>query len=164
VDSYFEIVQPPRAVNDKQTSKGAPPGNGDITFTRRKVTPLAKASSALTQQLQSTSNNSTNPLTELYALISGRGEVASTNVTVFFPSARSPAGEPLELTVRKDATVEEVLGFALWSYWEEGWLPKLDEGLEPDDPKRKTRLSAVGWVLRIAEDDGEPDEDFPGTQ
>ena len=87
------------------------------------------------------------------------------NVTVFFPHARSSDGEveKLELSVRKDATVEEVLGFALWSYWEEGLLPKLDEGLGGDDDlKRKVRLSASGWVLRIAEDDGEVDEDFPG--
>ncbi|KAF7972458.1 hypothetical protein HWV62_17944 [Athelia sp. TMB] len=63
----------------------------------------------------------------------------------------------MDLVVRKDATMEEVLGFALWSYWEEGWLPKLGEGLEEEDPK----LSAVGWILRIAEDDGEVDEDFP---
>ena len=169
VDSYFEIVHPPRPNTDKRATKNIPSkeGGGDdsITFTRRKVGPPVRSSSALTQQLQATSNNSTNPFTELYALISGRGEVASMNVTVFFPHARSSDGEveKLELSVRKDATVEEVLGFALWSYWEEGLLPKLDEGLGGDDDlKRKVRLSASGWVLRIAEDDGEVDEDFPG--
>lgn len=68
----------------------------------------------------------------------------------------------MDLNVRKDATVEEVIGFALWNYWEEGWLPKLDDGLGGDeDPKRATRISAVGWILRIAEDDGEVDDDFP---
>lgn len=63
----------------------------------------------------------------------------------------------MDLSVRKDATVEEVLGFALWNYWEEGWLPKLDEGVGEEDP----RLAGVGWILRITEDDGEVDEDFP---
>lgn len=68
----------------------------------------------------------------------------------------------MDLNVRRDATVEEVIGFALWNYWEEGWLPKLDEGLSgEDDPKWGTKLSAVGWILRIAEDDGEVDDDFP---
>lgn len=76
---------------------------------------------------------------------------------VFFPFAQSPRGEAMDLSVRKDATVEEVLGFALWNYWEEGWMPKIGEGLSEDDPK----LSAVGWILRITEDDGEVDEDFP---
>ena len=51
----------------------------------------------------------------------------------------------------------------LWSYWEVVWLPKLDEGLGPDDLKMKTRLSAVGWLLRIVEDDREPDEGFRST-
>jgi hypothetical protein len=52
--------------------------------------------------------------------------------------------------------VEEVIGFGLWKYWEEGREPKLreDEGEE--------KLSAVGWGLRMVEDDGEVDEDFPG--
>lgn len=83
-------------------------------------------------------------------------------VRVFFPMARKPAGQALELSVRKDATVEEVLGYALWTYWEEGWLPKIDEGLDgEEDPKWAIKCSAVGWILRIAEEDGEVDEDFP---
>jgi hypothetical protein len=63
----------------------------------------------------------------------------------------------MALGVRKDASVEEVLGFALWSYWEEGWLPRLDE----DPNVLEEKLSAVGWVLKIAEEDGEVDGDFP---
>lgn len=104
------------------------------------------------------SSNSSNPFSDLYSAISGRGvpAAASTTITLFFPHARNPAGKPMTLNVRKDATMEEVLGFALWSYWEEGWEPRLDEGGGDED-----RLSAVGWVLRIAEDDGEVDEDFP---
>jgi len=98
----------------------------------------------------------------MYAAISGRGESASTNIQIYFPSAKQPQGEAMTLNVRRDATVEEAIGFALWSYWEVGWLPKLDEGLSgEDDPKWATRLSAVGWILRIAEDDGEVDDDFP---
>jgi len=63
----------------------------------------------------------------------------------------------MDLNVRKDATVEEIIGFALWSYWEEGWLPKLDEGQSGEEETR----SAVGWIMRVAESDGEVDEDFP---
>ena len=81
---------------------------------------------------------------------------------MYFPHARQPLGKPMLLNVRSDATVEEVVGFSMWSYWEEGWLPKLDEGLGgEDDPKWATRLSATGWILRIAEEDGEVDDDFP---
>ncbi|KAJ6571979.1 stress-activated map kinase interacting protein 1-domain-containing protein [Mycena capillaripes] len=135
----------------------------EMTFARKKVTPLPSRPlrSALTAMLVS-SGESTNPFAELYAAVSGRGEGASTNVQVYFPSARAPKGQAMDLNVRKDATVEEVIGFALWTYWEEGWLPKLDEGMEnAEEEKLATRLSAVGWVMRIAEEDGEVDDDFP---
>lgn len=79
------------------------------------------------------------------------------DVKVFFPHAHEPKGNVMTLSVRRDATVEEVIGFALWTYWEEGWLPKLNESLSENDPK----LSGIGWIMRIAEDDGEVDEDFP---
>ena len=103
-----------------------------------------------------------NPFEEYYAAISGRAEGESKIVAVFFPKAKKPRGQVMELNVRKDATVEEVLGHALYRYWEEGWLPKIDEGLEgEEDQKWGTVCSAIGWILRIAEDDGEVDEDFP---
>jgi hypothetical protein len=131
-----------------------------MTFTRRKIT-LPKPAKSLLTAMMASSNESSNPFTELYAAISGRGQSESTNVQVYFPHARQPAGESMRLNVRKDATVEEVIGFALWTYWEEKWLPKLDEGLDEEDPRRDIKLSAVGWVMRIAEDDGEVDDDFP---
>lgn len=100
---------------------------------------------------------SANPFNELYGAISGRGESVSMDVKVFFPHALDPKGNAMTLSVRRDATVEEVIGFAMWSYWEEGWLPKLNQGAREGDP----RLSGTGWIMRIAEDDGEVDEDFP---
>jgi hypothetical protein len=136
-----------------------------MTFARKKVAPLPSRPqrSALTALLVS-SGESTNPFAELYSAVSGRGEGASTNVQVYFPLARAPKGQAMDLNVRKDATVEEVIGFALWTYWEEGWLPKLDEGMEnAEEEKLATRLSAVGWIMRIAEEDGEIDDDFPRT-
>jgi len=81
-------------------------------------------------------------------------------VTIFFPFAREPTSESMRLSVRKDATVEEVLGFGLWSYWENGWLPRLDDE-DTNSNNSEEKLSAVGWVMKIAEDDGEVDEDFP---
>ncbi|KAI0287104.1 stress-activated map kinase interacting protein 1-domain-containing protein [Russula brevipes] len=136
---------------------GAPPAEEDL-FARQKVPPMrAPAKSALSNMMKA--SNTTNPFSDLYSAISGRGvsPAASMTATVFFPFAREPAGKAMALAVRKDATVEEVLGFALWSYWEAGWLPRLDE--DPAVPEE--RLSAVGWVIKIAEDDGEVDEDFP---
>lgn len=133
------------------------PAEEDL-FARQKVPPMrAPGKSALSNMMKA--SNTTNPFSDLYSAISGRGvsPAASMTATVFFPFAREQAGKPMALAVRKDATVEEVLGFALWSYWEAGWLPRLDE--DPAVPEE--RLSAVGWVIKIAEDDGEVDEDFP---
>jgi len=129
-------------------------------FARQKVPPIRAAKSALSSMMAA--SNTTNPFSDLYSAISGRGvsPPASMVVTVFFPFAREPAGEPMRLSVRKDASVEEVLGFGMWSYWEAGWLPRLDdEDLNVNASEEK--LSTVGWVMKIAEDDGEVDEDFP---
>jgi hypothetical protein len=127
-----------------------------MTFTRKPVVPARAHASALTAILAS-SGGPANPFSELYGAISGRGETASIDVKVFFPHAEVPHGEHVTLNVRKDATIEEVIGFALWTYWDERWLPELNTGVKDDDPK----LSAIGWIMRIAEDDGEVDEDFP---
>ncbi|KAJ7154693.1 stress-activated map kinase interacting protein 1-domain-containing protein [Mycena filopes] len=153
---------PSRGHSGSSSSHGGA-GSSEMSFARKKVAPLPARPqrSALTALIVS-SGESTNPFAELYAAVSGRGEGASTNVVVYFPAARAPKGQAMELNVRKDATVEEVIGFALWTYCEEGWLPKLDEGMEgADEEKLATRLSAVGWIMRIAEEDGEVDDDFP---
>jgi hypothetical protein len=46
--------------------------------------------------------------------------------------------------------------------WEEGWLPRLDEGLAggSKDPW-VIQLSVVGWIMRIAEENGEVNDEFP---
>jgi target of rapamycin complex 2 subunit MAPKAP1 len=176
IDSYFEMVAPP--INDKPSKGGvnkqltipgpsvpmplASPSSSSL-FTRKPVAPARTGKSALTAMLAAENDDtSENPFTELYSAISGRSEPDSMNVQVFFPHAQKPAGKALKLNVRKDASMEEVLGFALWSYWEEGWQPRIDEGLSgEDDPKWATTCSALGWIMRLAEDDGEVDEDFP---
>lgn len=133
----------------------------ELSFARKKLPPFKPLASSLSAMLAS-SDASSNPFAELYAAISGRGESAATTVQVFFPHVKQPGGKAMNLNVRVDATVEEVIGFALWTYWKEGWIPKLDDGLSGDsDPKWATKLSAVGWIMRIAEEDGEVDDDFP---
>ncbi|KAF8952956.1 stress-activated map kinase interacting protein 1-domain-containing protein [Flammula alnicola] len=148
------------AFRTRGNSNAASSGTHDNMFAKKRVLPLRPLKSALSMKLAS--GNSSNPFTEMYGAISGRGEAASTKVQAYFPHAEQPRGIALTLRVRHDATVEEAIGFALWTYWEEGWLPKLDDGLKgEDDPKWATRLSAVGWILRMAEDDGEVDDDCP---
>jgi target of rapamycin complex 2 subunit MAPKAP1 len=141
----------------------------DLIFTRRVIPTLRPLTSSLTAMLAS-SSISENPFTELYGAISGRAESASLTLTVFFPHAvgtkkqqSHSQPQPMQLVVRRDATVEEVIGYSLLVYWEEGWLPRLDEGLAAgsEDPRWAIRLSAVGWIMRIAEEDGEVDDEFP---
>ncbi|KAG6829351.1 hypothetical protein H0H92_004717 [Tricholoma furcatifolium] len=143
-------------------SRSQPPApHVDPFFAKKKVQAIKPLKSALSSMLAS-SDASSNPFSEMYAAISGRGESASVDVIVYFPHAVRPRGKPMELNVRKDATVEEVIGFSLFTYWKEGWLPPLDEGLTGEsDPKWETKVSAVGWIMRIAEEDGEVDDDFP---
>ncbi|OBZ77958.1 Stress-activated map kinase-interacting protein 1 [Grifola frondosa] len=174
VEPMFEMVMPVPAHKDDSSAKAfaqtsqapvpaPPPATPNSMFARRPVPPVQPKKSALTAMLAATSSaSSSNPFAELYSAISGRAESESVSVRVYFPHAREPVGRALDLKVKKDATVEEVLGFALWSYWEAGWLPKLDEGLDgEEDPKWATKCSAAGWIFRIAEEDGEVDEDFP---
>ncbi|KAI5991140.1 hypothetical protein EDD15DRAFT_2449123 [Pisolithus albus] len=150
VDRHFEIVKPPPPPN--QNAIVNPPR----VETRRRG---ASISQPMVDADPSEMVFTRHPVhsSELYAAVSGRGETAATDVKVFLPHARQPKGKAMVLNVRKDATVEEVVGFSLWNYWEEGWIPKLNEGVGENDLK----LSAVGWVMRIAEDHGEVDEDFP---
>ncbi|TBU24321.1 stress-activated map kinase interacting protein 1-domain-containing protein [Dichomitus squalens] len=174
IDAMFEMLTPaPSTAANSQTRP--PPGllaikpasssarTPDGMFERKAVAPVRPAKSALSAMLAATSSSSSsNPFAELYSAVSGRAESESMVVRVFFPMAREPANRALELNVRKDATFEEVLGFALFTYWEDGWLPKIDEGLSgEEDPKWAIKCSAAGWVMRIAEEDGEVDEDFP---
>lgn len=93
-----------------------------------------------------------NPFASLYASVAAPSTVPSLKLQIYFPHSNEPT-EPILLTVRKDATVEEVTGHGLWKYWEEGLEPQLEDEAEQ---------STVGWGLRIVEDDGEVDEDFPG--
>lgn len=158
--SQTRETRPRKTSAPPRISQQAP--SQEMVFTRKTLPPIgAPKTSALSAMLRS-SGTTSNPFGEMYAAISGRGESASADVQVYFPHAVEPRGRAMDLNVRKDASVEEVIGFALWTYWEDGWKPKLDEGLSgEDDPRWETKLSALGWILRITEDDGEVDDDFP---
>jgi hypothetical protein len=143
--------------NRSQKSQPKSKAKPELTFTRVKPTTPAKQS-LLTSVLAAQSSSPDNPFSELYASVAARGQDTYT-LCVYFPNSKTP-NKPMELTTQRDASVEEIIGFSLWNYWEERWKPDLDAGCN-DDEEKKLRLSAVSWNLRIAEDDGEVDEDFP---
>lgn len=96
-----------------------------------------------------------NPFASLYTTVAAPSGVPSQRIELYFPHSDDPAS-PLVVTVRNDATVEEVTGHGLYRFWEEGREPGVGrEG--PNDVSQTT----IGWGLRIVEDDGEVDEDFP---
>src|SRR5258706_9031564 len=135
----------------------------DDMFARKPIPlpPKVPPTSNLSRMLASQSGMTDNPFTELYGAINGRGDSSTISLDLYFPHSKRPF-QAVKINARKDATVEEVTGFGLWTYWEQKLEPKLDEGLGGDDDRqRAVRLSAIGWSLRIAEDDGEVDEDFP---
>lgn len=134
-----------------------------IAAFRRKPLPVRAQSSALTARLAAKSSGTTNPFHYLYAGISGR-EDSHYTLHVYFPHSITHKHTPREIRVRKDVSVEEVIGHALWVYWEDKAEPPLDDPIPPDMDK-KVRLSSAGWCLRIVEEDtgGEVDEDYPGA-
>lgn len=125
------------------------------------------------------SQGPSNPFAAMYKHVAG-GNVSrgsSTTIEVYFPFAsqdlarrESDGGakaihiqsKSMSLTVRKDATMEEIIGYSLYCYVEEGWTPRLDEGLGDGatNEEREIKMSTLGWTLRIVED-GEVDDDYP---
>ncbi|GEM10754.1 stress activated MAP kinase interacting protein Sin1 [Rhodotorula toruloides] len=124
--------------------------------------------SALSLLLSSASTASSklyNPFSRLYQSCISRApgpDPSTLNLALYFPFSSRPA-QPLKIRVKRDVTVEEVIGAGLWAYWEdEGREPKLDGesiGVKPGEAEEGRETTR--WNLRIVEEDGEVDEDFP---
>lgn len=135
--------------------------NTSLTFPRSQNSSLTKSTgpkrSALTALLssQSSTPENANPFSSLYAALSSKASDAL-KLSLYFPHSKTPRKE-LKVGVKKDLTVEEVIGAGLWHYFEEGREPPLEVGVDEGIEYETTK-----WNLRIVEDDGEVDEDFPG--
>jgi hypothetical protein len=76
--------------------------------------------------------------------------------------------------LKPDLIVEEVIGCALWKYWESDRKPSLlpdaqgnnDEKWDEKSQEVQVKLKASQYVLRIADEDedGEVDDDFPAPE
>lgn len=136
---------------------------GGITFKKIEVKPSSIPSSAtkskLTELLTSKSKDPTteNPFRCLYSLLSSK-ERNAIKLKMYFPFSKEPK-KPINRSIRTDVCVEEVIGFGLWAYIEEDREPKLDE-IEGG----KDLIETWAWSLRLVEDDGEVDEDFPALE
>ena len=116
--------------------------------------------SALTQMIQASQAKEANPM-EKFRVHSGKGELSHLSLKIYFHKSKEPK-KPLQVILKRHNTAEgsgaskevavyEAIGFSLYRYIEEGRQPPLSE----------TQLDINHWALRMVEDDGTPDEDFP---
>lgn len=112
--------------------------------------PPPQAKSALSALIAEKAQGEENPFSE-FSFVSGRGESNPITLCVYLPHSFTPF-EPISLVVRPDAIVDDVIGYILYDYVENQRTPPIEEDL----------YDIAQWVLRIAEDDGEIEEDLPG--
>ena len=149
-------------------------GASSLTFPLRRAEvrrPPIPAMSALTTMLsqQSEPAGGSNPYAADYGALAIRGAgPEGLKLRLFFPHITEKQSKKcVEVRIRKDITVEEVIGSGLLAYWEEGKEPPLLSASEAetwDGESLIGRLDPAAWNLRIVEDDdGEVDDDFPGS-
>ena len=95
-----------------------------------------------------------------YAALSGQGEQNPIMVRIYVPFSRQPS-KPFEVAVRpsvhqdqrpdRAVTVADLIALSLWRY--------VEEKREP--PLPANRLNVNWWTLRMVEEGGEVDDDFP---
>lgn len=135
------------------------PRHKGLSFSRqdRPAPPAKSALAALFSALSASdaSSQPTNPFSTFYGALSSRSATDSAKFSVYFPHSTEPA-KKLLLRVKKDLSVEELIGVGLGAYVDDQRKPALELG--EGEEERET----AKWNLRIVEDDGEVDEDFPG--
>ncbi|KAK1751698.1 stress-activated map kinase interacting protein 1-domain-containing protein [Echria macrotheca] len=95
-----------------------------------------------------------------FASLSGQGDPNPIMLRIYAPMSNNPS-KPFEVLIRRTihqgeggdraVTVADLIGLSLWRYNE--------EKLEPPLPSDK--LNVNWWTLRMVEEDGEVDDDFP---
>ncbi|KAI7820970.1 stress-activated map kinase interacting protein 1-domain-containing protein [Gamsiella multidivaricata] len=94
-----------------------------------------------------------NPFAEEFLRIAGMGEANPVQLKIYLPGSDKPK-DPMQVVVKRDASVEDVIGYILYQYYHEGRTPLLSDELS----------TVVQWNLRIVEDDGEIDDDLPAVE
>ncbi|CAG8634092.1 13126_t:CDS:2, partial [Acaulospora morrowiae] len=118
-----------------------------------KIIPKRKPLSTLTALIAEKKNKLDNPFAEDYSFFAGKGDLNPLTRKIYLPFSKEPS-RPMIVVVKRDASVEEIIGYVLYQYWDEKREPILDPKL----------CDVVQWNMRIVEDDGEIDEDFPALE
>ncbi|RKP01047.1 hypothetical protein CXG81DRAFT_26245 [Caulochytrium protostelioides] len=111
----------------------------------------AHAPSSILSSMLHSMRNDTNPFSGQYAFFSGKGDPDAIRLKIHLPFATDHDEEPMTIFVKREATVAEVIGYTLYEY--------LRAGRSPTIPKSLCDIKA--WNMRIVEDDGTIDDDFP---
>jgi len=138
---------PSTAINP--TANIPPPPPLEYTKKNLALAPKANTSSALSALIAEKATAAENPFAE-YSFVSGKGESKSIKLCVYLPTSNQPY-TPVYLVVRPDAITDDVIGYILYDYVEQKREPELDEAA----------YDLAEWVLLIAEDDGEIEDDLP---
>ncbi|KAI8086433.1 stress-activated map kinase interacting protein 1-domain-containing protein [Halteromyces radiatus] len=105
--------------------------------------------SALSAMIAAKASSAENPFSE-YAHASGKGSSHPITLCVYLPHSTTPS-KPVSLVVRPDAIIDDVIGYILYDYVEQKRMPELDQEV----------YDLAQWLLLIAEDDGEIEDDLP---
>ncbi|KAL9551120.1 hypothetical protein MBANPS3_004408 [Mucor bainieri] len=140
---------PSSATTINATTNNPPPPPLEYTKKNLALAPKAKGASALSALIAEKATAAENPFAE-YSFVSGKGESKSIKLCVYLPTSNQPY-TPVYLVVRPDAITDDVIGYILYDYVEQKREPELDEAA----------YDLAEWVLLIAEDDGEIEDDLP---
>ena len=108
--------------------------------------------SLLTKLIIQQKSREDNPFAEEFLRVAGMGETTPVQLKIYLPNSDKPK-DPMQVVVKREASVEDVIGYILYQYYHEGRTPALSDELS----------TVVQWNLRIVEDDGEIDDDLPGN-
>eukprot|EP00160_Parvularia_atlantis_P019583 Unigene7740_Nuclearia_a/m.23766 Unigene7740_Nuclearia_a/g.23766 ORF Unigene7740_Nuclearia_a/g.23766 Unigene7740_Nuclearia_a/m.23766 type:complete len:476 (-) Unigene7740_Nuclearia_a:59-1486(-) len=139
------ITKPP--VLDAPPAKEPPPGKP--SFTKQPVKGTATPRKSALAELIKAKSGIHNAY-RIYAHYCGKGEAKPIRLMIWLPFS-SDKKTPLEIIVKSDATVEDVIGYTLYEYTDQGRHPPVLDVLH-------------AYSLRIVEDNGVIDDDFPALE
>jgi hypothetical protein len=115
-----------------------------LDFSRRQVASIKPHHSALSAMATA---RSPNPFGAAAAAAQAGPSSGTLTIQVYFPHVVQPCGQCLDLTVHSNARVEDVVGLALWTYWEKRWLPEIDAANERD-------TNVETWIMLVPNKEG----------
>lgn len=126
---------------------------GALPKTKPRPESVFQLRSGLTALIKASESATVNPLEKRFGILSGKGDLKPLRLKIYRPTSSQPS-KPFEAIIKTTATVLEAIGYALLRYMEE----KREPQLTPD------QMDPNAWTLRIVEDDGELDDDFPALE